>query len=367
MRLHSYVTALTVAGLALASVAQVAPAVGANPSWEVVPSPREHVAVLAATSFTTPSDGWAVGSSGKSLTPDGIDPLVEHWDGSRWRVVPTPAVPYSDEALTGVSGSGPSDVWAVGWQDPYGTVDIHSLLMHWNGEKWSTVQGPRGAGIVRAIDARTSDDVWAVGLGLFEHFDGNQWSVVPSPRKGANPAAVTALAADDVWAVGSRPPHRLGYRSPRPYAAHWDGASWSSVAVPHPPGPGSLASVSAATPSDIWAVGTTGTSPGTPYAVHYDGSRWHSVALPGASDGSGLSGVSVVSSSDVWAVGNQDGRLRNGFAVWRTFTEHWDGSDWSIVASPNDSRHDNFLAATAASGGYVWAVGGDGGTLVERR
>lgn len=367
MRIRHSIITLAIASLALTALAQAAPAAGTKVGWRVMPSPGGRVAGLSSVDFTAPSDGWAVGSSGKSLTPSGIDPLVEHWDGTRWRVVPSPAVPYSDEVLTAISSSGPSDAWAVGWQDPYGTERIHSLLMHWDGEKWSTVRGPQGAGIVRAVDARTPDDVWAGGPGLFEHFDGNHWSVVPSPRKGANPAALTALDADDVWAVGTRPPHRLGYRSPRPYAAHWDGTSWSSVTVPHPPGPGGLASVSAATPSDIWAVGTTGTVPGTPYTVHYDGSRWHSVAPPGTGDGSGLAGVSVVSSGDVWAVGHQDGTLRNGFAVWRTFTEHWDGSRWSIVASPNDSRHDNYLTAATAAGGRIWTVGGDGGTLVERR
>ena len=137
--------------------------------------------------------------------------------------------------------------------------------------------------------------------------------------------------------------------------------------MPHPAVGARLAAVSAASPTDIWAVGSTNSSPASPYALHYDGSTWKKVTLPGAADGSGLSGVSVVSSGDVWAVGNQDGTLRSGFAVWRTFTEHWDGSAWSIVPSPNDSRHDNFLVAAAASGGRIWAFGGDGGTLVERR
>jgi hypothetical protein len=368
VRPYRFLVSLAVIPMALVSVAQSAPAAGAKAHWQVVSSPGGRPALLSSTSFAAPSDGWAVGQTGESLTPDGIDPLIEHWDGAQWRVVASPAVPYSNEVLTGVSSTGPSDAWAVGWQDPYGTERVHALLMHWDGQTWSTANGPNGAGIVRAVDARTPDDVWAVGVGLFEHFDGSHWSVIPSPRRAVNPAAVTAIATDDAWAVGTRPARGTGYpgRS-EPYVAHWDGSSWSSVAVPHPAVGARLAGMSAASPTDIWAVGSTNSSPASPYALHYDGSTWKKVTLPGAGDGSGLSGVSVVSSGDVWAVGNQDGSLRNGFAVWRTFTEHWDGSAWSIVPSPNDSRHDNFLVAAAASGGRVWAFGGDGGTLVERR
>lgn len=367
---HRFLVSLAAVPLALLAVTSGAPALGAGGGWQVVPSPGGRVALLASTSFTAPSDGWVVGSAGESLVGDGIDTLTEHWDGARWRVVPSPAVPQSDEALTGVSSTSPDNAWAVGWQDPYGTTRVHALLLHWDGQSWSEVDGPAGAGIVSAVDARTPRDVWAVGVGLTEHFDGTRWSVVRSPRGDVRPEAVTTLAAGDAWAVGSRL-QGIGYRHSVPYIAHWDGSSWSRVAVPQARKTvGHLASIRAASSSDIWAVGSTGGTGGgssMPYALHYDGSRWHRVMVPGAADGSGLSGLAVVSSNDVWAVGNQDGSLRNGFAVLRTFTEHWDGSAWSVVSSLNDSRHDNFLVAAAASGGRVWAFGGDGGALIERR
>lgn len=368
MRSHRSLAAAAVGALTLAAGPAWGPsALGADAGWQVVPSPGGRVSNLSSASFSAPDDGWAVGSRGASLTSAGIDPLVEHWDGGRWRVVPSPAVPSSDEVLSGVSSSGPSDAWAVGWQDPYGTTPVHALLMHWDGSTWATVEGPEGMGILSAVDARAADDVWAVGQNVFAHFDGSTWSLVASPRPDASPVAVTAIAADDVWAVGSRPAQRPGYRSPRPYTAHWDGAAWTSVRVPHPLGPGRLSSVSAAGPNDVWAVGGTGSLSASPYAVHFDGRAWHRVAVPNEGKGNQLSGVAVVAGGDVWAVGSRDDRLRNGFAVWRTLTEHWDGSAWTVVPSRNDSRHDNFLTAAVASGGRVWAVGGDGGTLVERR
>jgi hypothetical protein len=301
------------------------------------------------------------------LVGNGIDTLIEHWDGLKWRTVSSTAVPQSNEALTGVSSTGPDNAWAVGWQDPYGTGRIHALLMHWDGHSWTIAEGPTGAGIVSAVDARTADDVWAVGAGLFEHFDGKQWSVVKAPRPDVHPMAVTALTADDAWAVGSRPEKGPGYRSSKPYVAHWNGSAWSRVKIPHLAFEGRLSAVSAVSATDIWAVGSIGRSPASPYALHYDGASWKRVSIPGTSQGSALSGLTTISSTDVWAVGSQDGALRSGFAVLRSFTEHWDGSTWSVVESRNDSRQDNYLVAAAASGGQVWALGGDGGTLVERR
>lgn len=351
----------------ITGITEAAPALGSDAGWQVVSSQGGHSARLAAVSFASADDGWAVGSTGTSLTADGIDPLIEHWDGGKWRRVPTPAVAYSDEMLTGVSSAASSDAWAVGWQDPYGTQRVHALLMHWNGLRWKEATAPAGAGIVSAVDARTPDDIWAVGLGLFEHFDGSSWTVAPSPRPDVHPTAVEIVAENDAWAVGTRPSHRPGYRAALPYLAHWNGRVWTSVAVPRPAGEARLASVGAAGPDDVWAVGGMGSSPSEPYVVHFDGTSWSRVPAPSARASSQLTGVEAVSGGDVWAVGNRDGMLPSGFAVWRTFIEHWDGSAWTIVSSPNDTRRDNFLTAVAASGGRVWAVGGDGGTLVERR
>src|SRR5207247_2313765 len=68
-------------------------------------------------------------------------------------------------------------------------------------------------------------------------------------------------------------------------------------------------------------------------ALHWDGSAWSIVATPNAPmDWSRLYGVAATSSNDVWAVGaSQDVASVPG----RTLIEHWDGSAWSIVPSPS--------------------------------
>src|SRR5205823_13678772 len=61
--------------------------------------------------------------------------------------------------------------------------------------------------------------------------------------------------------------------------------------------------------------------------------------------------VAAISPNDVWAVGYYS----NGTI---TLVEHWDGTQWSIVPSPNPGDSDNYLGAVATvSSNDVWAVG----------
>jgi len=54
--------------------------------------------------------------------------------------------------------------------------------------------------------------------------------------------------------------------------------------------------------------------------------------------------------------------------VYRTFTEHWDGTAWTVVPSPNPSpEYDYLVGAAGFAGGDVWAVGAaDENTLTMR-
>src|SRR5262249_13529523 len=63
-------------------------------------------------------------------------------------------------------------------------------------------------------------------------------------------------------------------------------------------------------------------------------------------------GIAAVSANDIWAVGRND---------TETLTEHWDGTSWKIVNSPNPGNLSNALSGvTALSDGTVAAVGGQG-------
>ena len=84
----------------------------------------------------------------------------------------------------------------------------------------------------------------------------------------------------------------------------------------------------------------------------------------GAQPFKALNAVVEVSARDIWAVGDSFS-LSTG--VEQTLIEHWDGTSWSIVPSPNPTTtHDTFLSGVAeVSANDVWAVGGSGQTLIE--
>jgi hypothetical protein len=72
-----------------------------------------------------------------------------------------------------------------------------------------------------------------------------------------------------------------------------------------------------------------------------------------------LAGVAAISSTDVWAVGSS---ATSATAAPTTLTEHWNGSLWSMVKSPDASNAatlggDQLTAVTAVSADDVWAVG----------
>jgi hypothetical protein len=61
----------------------------------------------------------------------------------------------------------------------------------------------------------------------------------------------------------------------------------------------------------------------------------------------------MVSACDAWAVGDDISGTRR-----QTLTEHWNGSSWAVVPSPDPGSVDNVLASVRAiSAANVWAVG----------
>src|SRR5262249_50714587 len=87
---------------------------------------------------------------------------------------------------------------------------------------------------------------------------------------------------------------------------------------------------------------------------HWDGSTWSVVPSPNpGAQRDILYGTAAVSDTDVWAVGAQ----QSASGTWSTLIEHWDGTAWSVVPSPNPATNDLLYAATATSSSNVNAVG----------
>ena len=68
-----------------------------------------------------------------------------------------------------------------------------------------------------------------------------------------------------------------------------------------------------------------------------------------------LAGVAVASARSVWAVGSsQDGTT----GIPSTLTEHWNGTSWSIVASPSPGSQASLSGVSVdRHSGEAWAAG----------
>ncbi|HMA36630.1 MAG TPA: S-layer homology domain-containing protein [Chloroflexia bacterium] len=198
------------------------------------------------------------------------------------------------------------------------------------------------------------------------------WLVVPSPNGGTADnvlSGVSAISNTAVLAVGA-------YTDTNGLAQmlieRWNGTQWNMVAPPVAGTGGStLQAVSARASNDVWAVGQYRPTPGAALqtlTLHWDGSQWSVVASPNAGSlDNHLLGVVAIAANDAWAVGYYTTSL----LPFHTLALHWNGTSWSTVSVPNPSFGGALAAVAAVSGSDVWAVGayapdlsGNGRTLV---
>lgn len=204
-------------------------------AWRVQSSPnpggRSSLSSVAATS---PSNVWAVGSHG-----DPARPLVEHWDGTSWKIQSSPKAAGSTLSyLESVAATSRTNAWAVGYYYRPGGSSTRTLVLHWNGRAWkrqSSADARRDFNDLLGVAATSRSNAWAVGSSpyskggeriLLEHWNGTAWKLQPSPiRQGriGGLEGVAANASTNVWAVG-RYTHRQG--GTQVLALHWNGTAW---------------------------------------------------------------------------------------------------------------------------------------------
>lgn len=285
--------------------------------WSVSRGPTIGSGLLSGVTAAGPNNAWAVGTvHGSRNIAHG---LIEHWNGREWRVQISPPQPKEWwENLNAVSAGGLNDVWAVGsW---YGSDGTQTLAKHWNGSAWRVVPTPGSPpnqyqSALQAVTVAGPRDVWAVGyrqrgyttVTLIEHWNGSVWSVVSSPSPSAQTNALSGVAAvnpTDVWAVGR---YRTAGGHNRALIEHWNGAQWTVAPLSRPSLPdSSLAAVSAANGAGVWAGGTYG-SPGGQRALveHWNGVRWSTQTPPSPDLGAQLSGIWAGGSPrSVWIAGS---------------------------------------------------------------
>ena len=332
--------------------------------WQIITSPNSsrQVNELHSVSALAENDVWAVGVSYNIERTLGST-LIEHWNGSRWSVVPSPNPSGTLNILYGVAAVASNDVWAVGYA---ATASSGAVIMHWNGSVWSVVPNPPSSIFMSnllALAVISANDIWAVGSGrigdedatLTLHWNGTAWSFVSSPNVTPEVdntlSGVAAIASNDVWAVGTQQPTNL--TDPSTLILHWDGSAWTIVPNISPEG-GHLLAAAAVTSNDVWA---TGYSELGTLAEHWDGTSWSIVQTPDirGSEPLFLPSVVALSSNNVWAVGEF---FQTRFSRSRTLTEQWNGTSWVVVQSPNSGAdHNELFGVDATPGGTLWAVG----------
>jgi hypothetical protein len=113
-------------------------------SWTKIPTPKlagGAIGVLTAVACSSTTNCTAVGETQSSLIADTTTMLVEHWNGATWTVVANPSpTGSSSAALVGVSCRSAASCYAVGG---YTTATTNGpLVEHWDGATWSIVPSP---------------------------------------------------------------------------------------------------------------------------------------------------------------------------------------------------------------------------------
>jgi len=369
----------TVATLVLSALATASPAAAgqrACAGWTVKPSPSTGSATLSAVAATSAKDVWAVGSFN---TGGAFRTLIEHWDGTRWMIVPSPnpaAGFHTTNTLAAVVAITPKNAWAFGFYEKT-TTSFRTLIEHWDGVKWSVMASPNsgpGENTLLAATARSGADIWAVGYHndpghrrtLTERWNGAKWSIVASPSVGSGDNFLFGAAAavfGPIWAVGSD-----SVSFGQTLALRWNGQAWT-LGKTVSPGDGDRFLQAVTAPGARYALAVGSYLKGNQtraLAERWTGSGWSLVpAASPAADYNSLQAAAATGTRNAWAVGSRRTSLGTAF---RTLTEHWNGTSWTAMASPGVGPGDNWLYGVAAvpNGGGFWAVGTDGNnTLTE--
>ena len=306
--------------------------------WVVCGSPNDR-----ANYFCAGPNG-TVGSTTADPPPDydtfttaPVTTLAEAWDGSNWKIQPTPnPAGATGSQLNGVSCTSPSACTAVGYYFNSGG-DAVTLAERWDGSSWKIQTTPSNGSDpfsgLYGVSCTSATACTAVGASvdvnvaatLAERWDGTSWTIEPTPNQNrySQLSGVSCTSATACTAVGTGP-----------IAERWDGTSWTIQPTPNPSGSLSspLSGVSCASATACTAVGDYFTSVQLTLAEGWDGTTWTIEPNPNPSGApiNTLSGVSCTSATACTAVGNYGSPETNG-----TQAERWDGTTWTTQTTPS--------------------------------
>jgi hypothetical protein len=186
------------------------------------------------------SDVFIVGSFFSD--PDFVGSVVVHCDGTQCAFMGTPQVDFL--TLEGVWGSSPTDVYAVGNVNSPDTQGGIGTILHFDGHAWTKVFERDGVDFTGVSGSGGSDVVAVGGDGVVFRYDGTQWS---SEQSG------TTRLLFNVWSSSPSNAFAVGENG---LILHWagPGKGWTSTTVQA----GNLLGVWGSAAADVFAVGVGG-------------------------------------------------------------------------------------------------------------
>ncbi len=196
---------------------------------------------------------------------DGNDAFSERWNGKGWRVLstPSPRLDGGDQLVT-VACVSVADCFGVGVENG-GTKDARPLVEHWNGAAWSLVPTPSVPGaVLESLSCPSAASCFVVGIAdsasglgrpLVEHWNGHSFALSPAPPIGGQLFSVSCGGPASCVAVGNGGGTSL--------LLELAGGSWRVSQELHR---GTLGAVACASPSSCFAVGGI--------TAHWNGRAW---------------------------------------------------------------------------------------------
>jgi hypothetical protein len=206
--------------------------------------------LLYGAAATGPRDVWTVGTSSKAPGVPTPRDLIEHWDGTSWKIVDPGVDTGLSDGLLAVATPSPGTVWAVGEQRTGGGADYVPIILHRDGTAWENVPmnvhipGCKlpARGEMRAVVATSDSDVYAAGWCQYEgslfgpehdyivHWNGSSWSLAYEAPQVDEIKSLAVAPDGQIWAGGDNnlSDARIGHG----VLWHGTGTAWTKVDLP---------------------------------------------------------------------------------------------------------------------------------------
>jgi hypothetical protein len=205
-------------------------------TFRVVPSPSSYLtSELRSVVAFAPNDVWAAGTGVTTREPHyHYTPTVLHYDGARWRQVAVPDVKtgFGIEVYA-IAGSARDDIWLAGIANVRDSAGWVGLIEHFDGRKWQVVPSPPSE--VFTLTAVAPRNVWAAGSAAptyrpnrpVAHWNGLSWRLVKDAALDGwvtTAQASSASGASNIWIVGDQ--------AAGPFVERFDGRRFTRVPLP---------------------------------------------------------------------------------------------------------------------------------------